>query len=220
MVARREGAQHQMFVLAHHRPRHGAKTLGIARQAARVDVRRGVVLPGQLPVGARDRQQAVGIGERHQQPAHGGDLLAQQREFIRQILTPEFHIKANAAVFINQLRMRRQQVGGETEFFGLKIKTQPLFVAITGKTVEVDAAGALLAGETIVVLVRRVALRRDQLVEQVNLPDNHGIKIMAGRPLHQLAGFLPVPELLIIQFQRTRFPHRLLPHATSASGYC
>ena len=211
VVTRRKGAQHQMLIFTYHRAGHGAEALGIAREAAGVDMRRGIVLPGQLPVGPGDGQQAVGVGKRHQQPADGRDLLAEQGEFIRQILTPEFDVEADAAVFINQLRVRRQQVGGEAQFLGLQIKFQPMLLAVTGQPVEVHAARALLAGEAIVVLMRGVAFRRNEFIKQVRLPHHHGRKLMAGRPLYQLAGFVPVPELLVIQFQRTRLPHCLSP---------
>ncbi|MNN76360.1 hypothetical protein D3C81_1927360 [compost metagenome] len=66
------------------------------------------------------------------------------------------------------------------------------------ETIEMDAAGALLAGEAIVVLKRGVALGRNQHVEQVHLPDNHGIEIMRDGVIHQLAGLIPVPVSLII----------------------
>jgi hypothetical protein len=38
----------------------------------------------------------------------------------------------------------------------------------------------------------------NQFVEQINLPDNHGIEIMRDGVVDQLAGLFPVPVSLII----------------------
>ena len=112
---------------------------------------------------------------------------------------------------LKQVRVRQQQFGREAELFGLQVKTQPLLLAELAQPVEVDAAGTLLAGEAVVVEMRRVAFRGDQFVEQIHLPDNHGVKVMRDGPVHQFASLFPVPVSLIIQLQRPRLPHRSLP---------
>jgi hypothetical protein len=46
--------------------------------------------------------------------------------------------------------------------------------------------------------MRRVAFGRDKFVEQIHLPDNHGIERMCDGVFHQLTGLFPVPVSLII----------------------